>query len=610
MKALGALDVPRGEFWINHSRFDGRADSIDLLMLVKEIASASRIYGRKITELESFTSFQNWQEGPGDMRHIGDRAFCEGMNRVVVHGFTHNPSGIGYPGIVYAAGTHYNDKTTWWPKVRPFNEYLSRISHLLQETDFVADAVYYYGDKVPNFATPKNTRFAAGSGYDYEIINTEILLRDLSVKNGMLSLPGGGRFKLLALGEIAPDNKPVWDKIKELIGAGAVIALSDEFSKNDSSLLPAGFHLEKNLSSKKDRKPATIYQASVTAILKDLQVVPDFDYTDKGSKRLDFMQKDAPLLDYIHYKKGDLDFYFLRNTSEGWVSRNCKFRQIGKSPELWDPVSGKIVALTIYDSVPGGTSIPLSFPPHGSFFIVFKKENSTAHLTAVRKVRESTSASSKLREDNSDSSMHPPLLHYRDGGFEILTKGSFELHGKNKVTTAKNATQSFDIAGDWDLSFTPGWGAPATAKFSKLISWTKCEDPGIKYFSGTGTYTKQFIYTSPIASNETNYLDLGRVSKVAEVWLNGKSLGISWTSPHRFNITGLLKSGRNDLKIEVINTWSNRIIGDINSEKKYTYTNLNVRGSRELLWTETPLTESGLLGPVRIETLKKFTVNR
>ncbi|HTF30257.1 MAG TPA: glycosyl hydrolase, partial [Flavitalea sp.] len=211
MKALGALDVPRGEFWINHSRMDGRTYSIDLLMLVKEIAAASHIYGRKITELESFTSFQNWQEGPGDMRPIGDRAFCEGMNRVVVHGFTHNPSGIGYPGIVYAAGTHYNDKTTWWSKVRPFNEYLSRISYVLQETDFVADAVYYYGDKVPNFATPKNTRFAAGSGYDYEIINTEILLRDLSVAGGVLSLPGGARFKVLALGEIAAENKKVWD---------------------------------------------------------------------------------------------------------------------------------------------------------------------------------------------------------------------------------------------------------------------------------------------------------------------------------------------------------------------------------------------------------------
>ncbi|RYY19031.1 MAG: hypothetical protein EOO04_22805, partial [Chitinophagaceae bacterium] len=398
MKALGALDVPRGEFWINHSRFDGRVDSIDLLMLVKEISSASRIYGRKITELESFTSFQNWQEGPGDMRPIGDRAFCEGMNRVVVHGFTHNPSGIGYPGIVYAAGTHYNDKTTWWPKVRPFNEYLSRISYLLQETEFVADAVYYYGDKVPNFATPKNTRFAAGSGYDYEIINTEILLRDLSVSDGILSLPGGGKFRVLALGKISPNNKQVWAKISSLIAGGAIVSLSDEFARdqygknisrannvvskdsnvsraeniavknndkvninasigvgnnttdahNDkeakkklSDLLPPGVKLVTDLEGLQDRSIRSLYDLPVAKLLEGLKVVPDFDYADKGSDRLDFMEKNAPLLDYIHYKKGDLDFYFVRNTSDGWISRNCIFRQSGKLPELWDPVTGK-----------------------------------------------------------------------------------------------------------------------------------------------------------------------------------------------------------------------------------------------------------------------------
>jgi hypothetical protein len=290
MKALGALDVPRGEFWINHSRFDGRADSVDLLMLVKEIASASRIYGRKITELESFTSFQNWQEGPGDMRPIGDRAFCEGMNRVVIHGFTHNPTGIGYPGIVYAAGTHYNDKTTWWPKVRPFNEYLSRVSYILQETEFVADAVYYYGDKVPNFATPKNTRFAAGSGYDYEIINTEILLRDLRIKDGVLTLPRGGKFKVLALGAIARDNKLVWHKIKSLIAAGAVVTLTDEFKGGTASkvedtnggnisemqsfkeLLPDDVTVQGTFTAPGNGSTAVVYATPTPVVLKALAV--------------------------------------------------------------------------------------------------------------------------------------------------------------------------------------------------------------------------------------------------------------------------------------------------------------------------------------------------
>ncbi|RYE38370.1 MAG: hypothetical protein EOP48_27205 [Sphingobacteriales bacterium] len=211
------------------------------------------------------------------------------------------------------------------------------------------------------------------------------------------------------------------------------------------------------------------------------------------------------------------------------------------------------------------------------------------------------------------NSIHPPHINYREGGFEILACGNFEMSRKGEARVQiKPSHQSFEITGDWDLSFPPGWGAPATAKFSKLISWTQSDDPGIKFFSGTGTYKKQFSYkpSAAAAKDESIYLDLGQASKVVEAWLNGKLLGISWTLPHRFNVSGLLKSGLNELRIEVINTWSNRIIGDINSEKKYTYTNLNVRGSRELLWTETPLTISGLLGPVRIETVKKIQVVR
>lgn len=105
LKALGALDLPRGEFWVNHARYymdaNGK-DSIDIMRVVKEVAAASHIYERGIVEEEAFTSFQHWMEGPSDLKPVGDRAFCEGMNRVVFHGFTHNPAGTGYPGFFFS----------------------------------------------------------------------------------------------------------------------------------------------------------------------------------------------------------------------------------------------------------------------------------------------------------------------------------------------------------------------------------------------------------------------------------------------------------------------------------------------------------------------------
>jgi hypothetical protein len=92
------------------------------------------------------------------------------------------------------------------------------------------------------------------------------------------------------------------------------------------------------------------------------------------------------------------------------------------------------------------------------------------------------------------------------------------------------------------------------------------------------------------------------LSKVGEVWLNGQRLGITWTKPFRFDITGLLKTGDNTLTIEVANTWSNRLTGDAITGQKYTSTNITVVD--KVPWAKLPLLESGLLGPVGIRVIK------
>ena len=104
-------------------------------------------------------------------------------------------------------------------------------------------------------------------------------------------------------------------------------------------------------------------------------------------------------------------------------------------------------------------------------------------------------------------------------------------------------------------------------------------------------------------------LDLGEVSKIGEVWLNGEPLGICWTKPFQFDVTEYIKPGDNVLEIEVANTWSNRMVGDRLTEgKDYTYSNIQVTSLKGLdkirfPWAEVPLIESGLLGPVKLITL-------
>lgn len=550
LKALGALDIPRGEFWVNHSRFyknDNGTDSIDILRVVKEVAAASHIYEKGIVEEESFSSFQHWLEGPGDIKPFGDRAFCEGMNKVVLHGFSHNPRGTGYPGYVYHAGTHFNNKRVWWPMAKPFFDYLSRNSYIFQETKFVADVVWYYGDKVPNSATPKNSHFRVGPGYDYEVVNTEILVNNLSVKNGRLTLPDGSSFSLLAIEKEKVRNPLVEQKLKKLSAEGAVITGTDP-----------------------------------EEMLKYLTVKPDFVYRDDNSN----------LLDYIHYQKDNLDFYFIRNTTDEWISRLCGFRQNGKVPELWDPLTGEIVPVRIYNSADSHINIPLTLPPYGSTFIVFRNSAPTQLYT-------------NIRIDTQD----PPYLQYLADGVTIITPGAYrQINQKDKRKVIDRSVLNLD--GQWKVSFPSGRGAPASHIMENLVSLSDISDPGIKYFSGIATYEKPFSFRfgkEPM-NDKKIYLDLGVIEEVAEVWLNNKFLGITWAIPHRFDITGLIIHGENYLTVRVANTWSNRIIGDALTGGKYTNTNITRTtypgsGNSSVPWREVPLNKSGLIGPVTIQTV-------
>jgi hypothetical protein len=153
------------------------------------------------------------------------------------------------------------------------------------------------------------------------------------------------------------------------------------------------------------------------------------------------------------------------------------------------------------------------------------------------------------------------------------------------------------IEGSWSLSFQPGRGAPASITLDKLISWPDSTDPGVRYFSGTGTYTKT-VQASPdwFKKGAKLWIDLGDVKNLAEVTVNGKSLGIVWHTPYSVDATSALKPGSNEVTIKVVNAWVNRLIGDQQPEATTKYTFADVKPYK----ANSPLQPSGLLGPVRI----------
>ncbi len=158
------------------------------------------------------------------------------------------------------------------------------------------------------------------------------------------------------------------------------------------------------------------------------------------------------------------------------------------------------------------------------------------------------------------------------------------------------------------MSFQAGRGAPEKAVFEALIDWTKHADSGIKYFAGTATYRKTFEISAEQAGHKA-LLQLGTVAALAQVWLNGKDLGIVWTAPWQVELTGALKTGKNELEIAVTNPWANRLVGDaaLPLEQRITKSNMAFeKGKRTLkayqgFASEDALQPSGLQGPLRVE---------
>jgi hypothetical protein len=614
LRALGALDIPRGEFWNKHYVFDQKG--VDILWLVKEIACASHIYGKTLVDGEAFTSWQQWQEGPSDLKPLADKAMCEGLNHFTLHTGTHNPPEGGKPGWVYHAGTHMNPNRVWWPKIKPFIDYLSRSCYLLQQGKFVGDVCYFYGDSAPNFVAPKQVDPSLGYGFDYDVANSEVVLTRMDTRKGKIILPDGMTYEILVLPDREDANPLVIEKLMKLVRDGATIVGPKPTRSNGLGGYPESDERVKKLADElwghcngkeiKENsygKGKVIWGKDLKVILAEREIGPDFTYTAKN---------DSTLLDYIHRTKEGDEIYFVSNKRMQWAEVSCEFRVKNKIPELWNPETGEISGL-IYSSHKTTSSVFLQLPPSGSVFVVFREPADQKHIQSIRKegeeifpVKSGILSMISPVELSDNKSNEPNLIIHQNGNYSFTTAG-----GKTVTSEINSIPSSIHLSGSWNVDFPAGWGAPATIVFPELISWTSHKEDGIKYFSGIATYRKEFDISAGLLNQDLIwYLDLGKVNMIADVILNDKHLGILWKTPFRLDVSSTLLPGKNKLFIEVANDWSNRIVGDqkLPKAKRFTSTNITSPTSSELLWKDAPLLESGLIGPVQIIPAKKMPV--
>jgi len=616
LKALGSVDIMRGEFW-NREPIHRHENGLDVLQVVKNIGSAAHIYGRKIVEMESFTSMQHWQEGPMILKKLADQAFCEGMTRVVYHTMPHSPPEAGMPGWSYSAGTHIHPNMTWWEMSKPFHRYLTTVSGMLMQGNFVADVAYYYGSSIPNFGLPKHERPGLGAGYDYDDLNTEVLLT-ADVRDGRVVLPSGMDYPLLVLPDDERMELPVLEKIAELLQKGATVlgpkpsrvyGLTD-FREQEEKLHQLADEIwGKGKAKKVNRQYGAgqiISGSTPREVLSDLGLSPDFQYQSSFS---------GEGLDYIHRRTESGDIYFIRNIDSVAVQVEAAFRVSGKQPEFWDATNLTMKQAGIFQEKDGHTYLPMTLPAWGSVMVVFQDD-----LTGIdRYITQVTRGGEELFPQNEGPKSYQPFSVIQEGdngwAFRAEQSGDYQLQWSDGATEKLTVRESASIPwdGPWDVRFPQGWGVEPLQTFEKLHSWTEAEAPDMKYFSGTATYRNQMeVRAEQLNDQPQVWLDLGEVHEIADVYLNGVQVNQSCFAPYRYDVTDVVRPGTNFLVVKVANTWENRLKGDIHVSPENAFTNTNVtsgNGWTDRPWKDKPLQASGLLGPVRLQIQPNYLLS-
>jgi hypothetical protein len=117
------------EFWTHKGKYSPYE--------LEPTVAALRKSGQNIVEAEAFTgdpTDSKWDETPAWLKPMGDAAFCDGVNRFVVHRFVEQPWGDKYkPGATMGQwGTHMDRTQTWWKPAKAMVKYWTRCQALLQ----------------------------------------------------------------------------------------------------------------------------------------------------------------------------------------------------------------------------------------------------------------------------------------------------------------------------------------------------------------------------------------------------------------------------------------------------------------------------------------------
>lgn len=517
-------DLPMAEFW-----------TAGVGGISPQVPAAARAAGKRVVGAEAFTGrpeVSQYTEDPAFLKSTADKVFTQGINRMILHHWVHQPFDDKYqPGMGMGWwGTHFGRHQTWFEPGKAFFQYLGRCQALLQAGEEVAE--YLCVDKLV--------------GHADLISMADFLTMSITIKNKKIVLPTGRTYSFIVFSDSLMLPETV-QKIRSLLEQGAtVVAPKPTHSPSLKNYPACDQTIAQWAKEIWDGKAYPSLHLQLAAALESVKPKKYFEVEAASNKNK---------IKWLYRKVDSTHIFFVSNQSDSVQIITLSFNIQQKQPELWQAEDGSISNAPVWYEQNGRTFVQLKLKGIQSVFVVFRK--AALPKKNIRQIIPAVANDSWAVETT-------------PSGSTVLTSAvpqSFQLHytdGKQKQISVSPA-KPIELSGAWNITFKPKLDTAFKRVFPSLVDFSQHNDKAIKYFAGNAQYTKTFDL--PVkANNEAYILDLGELNDIASVRVNGKNVGVLWYPPYTVDITHQVKAGINQIDIIVTNNWANRLIGDEQEE--------------------------------------------
>jgi alpha-L-rhamnosidase len=342
------------------------------------------------------------------MKWIANWEYVLGVNLFNNHGYHYSIEGERKRDWPPSQFYHH----TWWKYYDQFTNYMARLGHILSGGKHVAKLLVLYPinsiwtnykpqerDKISNTIesnfndlTDTLLRFH----YDFDYVDEDILI-DSNVKGNKIKIRDE-EFEVLILPPITHIKKRTFDVIKKFVkGGGKVIAdtfLPSEFletEKNGAAESVKGLfkidpkELLKEFEGKKKTPKIRIIENKNVYLFRSKGISKENWRKDLQKILNKCVSPDVIINNedvfYLNRVKDNFDIYFLVNTSQNNLGKvEISFKKTGK-PELWNPNTGEINPIYVYQIEKNRLKLELDFSNSESHFVIINNKKDSSHIT-------------------------------------------------------------------------------------------------------------------------------------------------------------------------------------------------------------------------------------